>query len=918
MDSDVSSTIDEFSCVVDPLESSECSSLHSSEEQNESEGLHDSVVGLEQRYLYALGSSPSFAFGNLSQKPIQSEKPHAVECNSRKTCDEMDPISHSVHPHKGTKLSHISARLQSEEPTWSRTSETPYADCQSDMCWPLGGLSKNPFYVVGGYRGETQFHISDRSLTVTNRNIEVLNGGISLFGEVSPSDNSVLEQATDKNQFENGTYASSNSFIFPSCKLKCPWNLLNINPMLTKNAWLDLTGKPGDRRCTDNKRSFPYFDFSSVEDPCKVYGERFLDSPVLGFRSELPLFTDSGVSAAFGGNDYLGEQGHNENDVLVDQTKLSYAYSPSGSSVNLQKDSLENVSGGAEWESLLSYSDNSDMHSVGGERQSSTTMFEIPLDVIIYKCIQQEILLQYKYISNFTIKLLEEGFELREHLLALRRYHFMEIADWADLFIMSLWNHVPIFNPIKWCVAEADQRISEIQGFLNRAVQRSSCERHHYEDRLFVYMKGQGMMPFSTSAIGVHSFDFIALGYRVDWPVSIVLTPDALEIYAEIFSFLVQVKLAVFSLTDIWCSLKVKDILDLESVHMSYLSDSLQICFLSNETRSVAHIIENVLQCALDLRLCLTGDVWEFGSDQRDSSGLLSCINCSQHHVPVMEVHVHAQSAIYLQQCVVNFIHSHSQCLCPVLETRYMSISALVMKVVKLQHLVHIQSQVVRGWEKIDCVTHALTSHYQYSARKWCQFSVQIMSLLESEDMIGFIDGEYPMPGKTISSEEDNMYGDAWRKLIQSAHKLANVSNFSCVKKVQGEFSNYTDWVETYDAVNDSPLLNVVTNAPPALEHQVQETSAIDPISSYMPIQVALIHGVPHSVPQDVEDCMSSPQVANASPPTYIYDEHGDRTSTDELSVANSNIILPEHEHNNQTSCVGSNRSPSTIAHAHP
>lgn len=56
---------------------------------------------------------------------------------------------------------------------------------------------------------------------------------------------------------------------------------------------------------------------------------------------------------------------------------------------------------------------------------------------------------------------------------------------------------------------------------------------------------------------GVRAFDFIGLGYIVDWPISIVLTPDALKIYAEIFSFLTQVKLAVFSLTDIWRLLKV-------------------------------------------------------------------------------------------------------------------------------------------------------------------------------------------------------------------------------------------------------------------------------------------------------------------------------------------------------------------------
>lgn len=53
---------------------------------------------------------------------------------------------------------------------------------------------------------------------------------------------------------------------------------------------------------------------------------------------------------------------------------------------------------------------------------------------------------RYKYVSNFTIKLLEEGFDLQGHLLSLRHYHFMELADWADSFITSLWNHVCSFT----------------------------------------------------------------------------------------------------------------------------------------------------------------------------------------------------------------------------------------------------------------------------------------------------------------------------------------------------------------------------------------------------------------------------------------------------------------------------------------
>lgn len=62
---------------------------------------------------------------------------------------------------------------------------------------------------------------------------------------------------------------------------------------------------------------------------------------------------------------------------------------------------------------------------------------------------------------------------------------------------------------------------------------------------------------FKLTFAGIQSFNYLGLGYRVDWPVNIILTSGALEIYAEIFSFLIQVKLALSSLAEAWCSLKV-------------------------------------------------------------------------------------------------------------------------------------------------------------------------------------------------------------------------------------------------------------------------------------------------------------------------------------------------------------------------
>ncbi|KAK2976399.1 hypothetical protein RJ640_008109, partial [Escallonia rubra] len=54
---------------------------------------------------------------------------------------------------------------------------------------------------------------------------------------------------------------------------------------------------------------------------------------------------------------------------------------------------------------------------------------------------------------------------------------------------------------------------------------------------------------------------------------------------------------------------RVKDMMDLESVHMTYLADSLHM-------QPVARIIQSILQCALDFRSCLIGSTWEAGPEE--------------------------------------------------------------------------------------------------------------------------------------------------------------------------------------------------------------------------------------------------------------------------------------------------------------
>ncbi|CAL5428443.1 unnamed protein product [Camellia sinensis] len=691
MESEASSTTDEFSYVEDQLESSECSSLNGSEEKNESVQLiqlPNSLVAFEQNYLSALNLLSRTSIHNLSQKPSESDTSNHIEADSCEIYERTDLDDHSVHPcHRETNLSENPLCLDSGKPNWSWLSETQYTESQFDTGLLFSGLVKNPFFVDRRPRHDTRSHPSEHGLKVSTRNTGVLKEGAPYLSNMILTENSLAEETNDNGQLPNRTCASSSSFTLQPLKLNYHSNLLSMNPLLSKN---ELMSRRGERWCTDRTEPFPCFDFSSVKDPYKVYVENLVPSPSCQFEADPMIFKNSNASAATCKSNHHNKEGYDGHEILIDKTEFAHVNLTLESKNDKKEDViLENVSGGSGWQSMLSCSDNAHNFSSRDHRNSLAAIFEMPLDFVIEKCLLQEILLhtRYRYVSKLTIKLLEEGFDLQEHLLALRRYHFMELADWADLFIMSLWHH-------KWYVTEAERKVSEIQGLLEMSVQRSSCERDHYKDRLFVYMKGNGngMMPLSTSTIGVDSFDFLGLGYRVDWPVSIVLTPGALKIYAQIFSFLIRVKLAVFSLTDVWCSLKdllhfinenrhsevhepemrhfnilmrvrctrliilylhcsnmfnhsypmypgagfltalsirVKDMMDLKSVHMAYLTDSLHICFLSDELQSIASIIENILQCALEFRACLIGSMYDAGLDG-NFSDKLSRINISQ------------------------------------------------------------------------------------------------------------------------------------------------------------------------------------------------------------------------------------------------------------------------------------------------
>ncbi|GMH11154.1 hypothetical protein Nepgr_012995 [Nepenthes gracilis] len=669
--SETLSTAEESSYALDPLESSECSSTDGSEQQSDfglSTELPDNSIRLKQNYLSAL----SFSAGITStvdhslQESSQILEHHSVETNFLKTSDNKDLSCHLMDPcHRETSMKDDALSCK-----WPRPCiyEFQYQGHVPDPGWPVGSQLKNPFGIDWWFRADSGSHVVG--------NGQCLVASISHYSCQSASKCFSRVEESYRDQFLDKSSAS-NSYVSQLWNVKYQSNLLRMNPMLTRNAFLHHVSKSNDKDALKISEAFPYFGFSSVEDPLKLYAQRFYSDPE--HQSGFKCSDASSVQYVDG---YQGVQ-DGQDVMLKEKSYLLSTVSSLNSDVGAVDVLAVDACGGSNWESMLRGSVCSSNEILGDQGPNFPEIFEMPLDFVIDKCLLQEILIQYNYVSRLTIELLQKGFNLQEHLQAMRRYHFMEIADWADLFIKSLWHH-------KWHFTEVDQRTSEIQGLLESSIQRSSCERDPYKNHLYVFVKDHSMTPFLVSAAGVHSFSFVGLGYRVDWPVSIILTPNALRIYAEIFSFLIQVKLAVLSLTDLWYSLKdfrdiasqncdrhqldwshfniliklrhqvnhfvsilqqyvlshlsdvswckflyslehkVKDMMDLESVHMAFLTDSMYICFLSDKTQPISNIITSILQCALDFRFCLVKKTGNVGLDNGNSMGSISQINISQ------------------------------------------------------------------------------------------------------------------------------------------------------------------------------------------------------------------------------------------------------------------------------------------------
>jgi gamma-tubulin complex component 6 len=347
---DASSASQEFSDKEDPLESSECSSYTSMDDAEvESATACDS-----------LSSSMSLPYCTSTSE---------VKCppvTGKLLSSQASSVNHGIN--------HASPIDESEKDDNFNCRHVPTHSQNIKHNAVLGASELDYQY--------SHFSPFDRFMKRTSCSSEKMNSVEFLYTNHESSVQKVshvyaLHSESGSPRLLNSKNYEKSGKINQAWSTSIPYNL-SLNPIL-KNAACCHT--ESDLQHKSKNRALASFDFESVTDPCEVYCERSpscLVESVNGAATVVQPRTEPS-----GQPDYSSK-------LLQTDARSQACLTSSGEvaeEVNLQ----EIASGGSFWEKSLQYNDKSKEKTAG----DFSSQFDMPLDIVIDKCIMQEVLLQY-------------------------------------------------------------------------------------------------------------------------------------------------------------------------------------------------------------------------------------------------------------------------------------------------------------------------------------------------------------------------------------------------------------------------------------------------------------------------------------------------------------------------------------------
>uniref|UniRef100_A0A8C2YWH7 Gamma-tubulin complex component n=1 Tax=Cyclopterus lumpus TaxID=8103 RepID=A0A8C2YWH7_CYCLU len=185
------------------------------------------------------------------------------------------------------------------------------------------------------------------------------------------------------------------------------------------------------------------------------------------------------------------------------------------------------------------YLEQNDFHErfSGGELnvdRSSQSVTCQTFELTLRSCLYPHIERRYVECCGNLMKTLKKDYRLLGYLQAMRNYFLLEAGDTMYDFYTAIFDKVQ--------EKESWQQLS----FLNGQLQEAVGQRHPEDSsRLSIFLE---TIDPSRKKHPVNNLEVLTLGYKVPWPVDIVISSECQKIYNQVFLLLLQIKWAKYSL----------------------------------------------------------------------------------------------------------------------------------------------------------------------------------------------------------------------------------------------------------------------------------------------------------------------------------------------------------------------------------
>jgi len=214
------------------------------------------------------------------------------------------------------------------------------------------------------------------------------------------------------------------------------------------------------------------------------------------------------------------------------------------------------------------------------EDESADVIEQLPLETIVKRSLLSPIQSQIVLVNKAVVQYFLHDLHIEAHFDAFRKFLLLEDGEFGHALCSQLFQKIASgVKPQNFCNA------IHLNNIIIEALRMSLyASRIEYSNQLTFALKNIPEI-FRPSDVGV--LDFLELRYQVPWPCNIIITENSINKYNRVFSSLIRLKRAGWSLQEVWVNLK-------KAGHSRRAASSPQLRQLQLFRHEMQHFVNNL------------------------------------------------------------------------------------------------------------------------------------------------------------------------------------------------------------------------------------------------------------------------------------------------------------------------------------